>query len=99
MSPLKTSYEEDRGQPNFGYIRNDGRWLARIQFNGELLPAQQQAIGKLWAGAPKLLEMVCMLITGLEWNIENHPTICTEADDEALAEAQALVAQLAEIRR
>jgi len=40
-----------------------------------------------------LLDMIDMLCTGLEWNIENHPEVMNEADSEALEEARALLAR------
>lgn len=42
----------------------------------------------------ELLEMIEMLCAGLEWNIEQHPTVMNESDNEALAEARALVAKV-----
>ncbi len=42
----------------------------------------------------ELLEMIEMLCAGLEWNIENHPVVMNEADNEALTEARALVARV-----
>lgn len=38
--------------------------------------------------APGLVENLDALCNGLEWMIENHPTIMNEADNEALAAAR-----------
>ena len=48
---------------------------------------------RLMAAAPDLLEALETLCTGLEWNIENHPTIMNESDSQALAEARAAIAK------
>lgn len=42
----------------------------------------------------ELLDMVKKLVTGLEWNIENHPEVMNGCDDEALQEAKALIARV-----
>lgn len=42
----------------------------------------------------ELLEMLETLCAGLEWNIENHPTVMNEADAEALDLARALIARV-----
>lgn len=30
------------GEPNFYHLMKDGNWVARVQFNGELMPNQQE---------------------------------------------------------
>jgi hypothetical protein len=45
------------------------------------------------AAAPELYEALEMLCNGLEWNIENHPTVMNESDREALALARAALAK------
>lgn len=43
---------------------------------------------QLRTAAQAALEALDMLCTGLEWNIENHPTVMNQSDDEALAQAR-----------
>ena len=45
----------------------------------------------------ELLETLETLCNGLAWNIENHPQIMGQADDEALADARRVLAQAAEL--
>jgi hypothetical protein len=47
----------------------------------------------------KLLDMLIKLCNGLEWNIENHPTVMNEADAEALMEARELIAETSAAHR
>ena len=42
----------------------------------------------------ELASMIETLCNGIEWMIENHPTIMNEADNEALAEAKDLIAKV-----
>jgi hypothetical protein len=51
------------------------------------------ANARLMAAAPELYEALEMLCNGLEWNIENHPTVMNESDREALALARAALAK------
>ena len=44
-----------QGDANFYATRIDGRWLAVIQFNGELLVAEQEANARLIDAASDLL--------------------------------------------
>lgn len=41
------------GDANFWRLLENGRWIAVIQFNGELLEARQLEIGRLLAAAAK----------------------------------------------
>jgi hypothetical protein len=51
------------------------------------------ADGRICAAAPDLYEALEMLCNGLEWNIENHPTVMNESDREALGQARAALAK------
>lgn len=45
-----------QGEPNqYFTMRGDGRWLAAIQFNGEMTVAEQDATARLIDAAPDLL--------------------------------------------
>jgi hypothetical protein len=48
----------------------------------------------LITAAPELFNTVDTLCNGLEWLIENHPTIMNEADNEAVTAARALLARI-----
>lgn len=79
------------------YIRkNDhpGKWpawnVAEMNMTSEL----HGVYARLFARSPELLEMLEKLCNGLEWNIENHPTVMSEVDCEALLEARALIAKV-----
>lgn len=50
-------------------------------------------LGKVPSDTQPLIDMIETLCNGLEWNIENHPTIMNESDAEALEEARALLAR------
>lgn len=41
-----------------------------------------------------LLEMLETLCNGLEWNIQNHPTVMNESDGEALTAARTLITRV-----
>jgi hypothetical protein len=56
-------------------------------------PMPSGANARLIAAAPDLLDALEMLCIGLEWNIDNHPTVMNEADHEALANARAVIAR------
>lgn len=92
---MNLNYVVHATESNRGYImgprtRSTGaKWVAAIQHNGEFTAPQQEALGHLYAAAPKLLAMLQTLITGLEWNIENHPTVMNQSDDEALVNSLA----------
>ena len=45
------------------------------------------------------LDMIDTLCTGLEWNIEHHPTVMNGADEEALDTARKLLAKHAAYRK
>jgi len=48
---------------------------------------------RLIATAPDLLEALKTLAAGLEWNIDNHPTVMNESDAEALEMAKEVIAK------
>jgi len=52
------------------------------------LVAENQALRERVALLESTVEMLC---TGLEWNIEHHPTVMDSADEEALREARAVL--------
>lgn len=45
-----------QGDANFYAILHENKWLASIQFNGELMEAKQMANLNVMAAAPELLE-------------------------------------------
>ena len=53
-----------------------------------------EALAAIVNAVPALFEMLKTLSDGLEWNIENNPTVMNESDNEALAEARALIVSL-----
>ena len=77
------------------YIRkNDGpNWpawnVAEMNLNAE----NHAAYARLFAYAPKCLEMLETLCGGLEWNIDNN-ILMNESDCEALTAARALIAEI-----
>lgn len=78
------------------YIRkNDGpNWPAWNVAEMNMANERHAIYARLFAYAPELLDMVATLADGLEWNIEQHPDAMGQADDEALAAARALIAQI-----
>jgi hypothetical protein len=71
-------------------------WVDIIDRNG---PVTAEAAIELIAaaildGRRGLVGMLQTLCNGIEWNIENHPTVMNESDSEALAEARAMIAEL-----
>lgn len=71
-------------------IRSEKHQLAKVWMmrNGEGV-----ANAQLIAAAPELLEALDTLCNGLEWMIENRPTIMDESDCEALNMARAVIAK------
>jgi len=55
---------------------------------------QAMADARLSTHAPDMLGMIETLCNGLEWHIENNPTVMNESDAEALAEARDLLAKV-----
>lgn len=62
----------------------------------EINQSHERAAGdaRLIVRAPELFDTVDTLCNGIEWLIENHPTIMGEADNEAVAAARALLARI-----
>ena len=50
-----------QGEPNHYFTLSNGRWLAAIQFNGELWVLEQEANARLIAAAPELLEVLMIM--------------------------------------
>lgn len=77
------------------YIRkNDGpNWPAWNVAEMNMSNGQHARYARLFAYAPELLEMLETMCDGLAWNIENHPTVLNQSDDEMIAEARALIAK------
>ena len=55
-----------------------------------------EALATIVNASPALFEMLRTLCDGLEWNIENNPTVMNESDNEALTDARALIMSLSE---
>jgi hypothetical protein len=77
----------------------DGITTERLEDLG--LPLMQHLIGcdkrasRMVKERTELLAMIETLCNGLRWNIENQPYAMNQSDEEALAEAEALLARLA----
>lgn len=67
-----------------------GKWAAWQCAEIDLRDAAAESLPALLDCA----EMLDKLCTGLEWNIENHPEVMNQADEEALAEARAALVRL-----
>jgi len=48
-----------QGEPNEYFITNNGHWVAAVKFNGELMPAKQEATLRAWLG-----QQTCMDVYG-----------------------------------
>src|SRR5688572_23856146 len=55
--------------------------VAEMNMNNE----SHAVYARLFAYAPELLDMLETMCNGLAWNIENHPTVLNQSDDEMIA--------------
>jgi hypothetical protein len=79
------------------YIRKDdhpGKWPAWNVCEMNMSSELHAAYARLFRYSPEMLEMIDTLCNGIEWLIENHPTIMGQADDEAVMEARELIARV-----
>ena len=54
-----------QGEPNEYFITNNGHWVAAVKFNGELLPAKQEANLRAWLAGASALKSAQGRIEGL----------------------------------
>jgi hypothetical protein len=74
----------------------DGRWVALVAAEDGshmklVAPAAANQAPHHQADIAVLLDMIDTLCNGIAWNIENHPDVMNQSDDEALAAGRALV--------
>lgn len=67
----------------------------RIEGRGVIVPNIANGRGgepvPFGARQPDALDIIEMLCNGIEWNMENHPTVMNESDNEALQQAREFV--------
>ncbi|MEY4441048.1 MAG: hypothetical protein RL442_48 [Pseudomonadota bacterium] len=78
-----------QGEANhYAVILDGGKWLAALQFNGELMEAKQLANAKLIAAAPDLLAVLQELQgSAAYWSEYDVPLGITDRIQAALAKA------------
>lgn len=77
-----------QGEPNqYFTMRGDGRWLAAIQFNGEMTVAEQDATARLIDAAPDLLDALQEMVEIAE-SQGHHVTKARAALTKATGEQQ-----------
>lgn len=108
-TPTVLTTQQWKWPPTPGPYVNEGCYAVTSRSSGQLLvanrnnpltrPTERDSNVAFAAIAMQhhdnLVGVVAMLCRGIEWQLDNRPEYTTQADNEALAEARALLAQIA----